>query len=209
MITHRSPISFTCCPFLRRYAVFVALEPEEVASRFIREVQRADMNPGRASGADCDVRAAQADPMAHDHDDRVGNRGDRRRMVRLSVLSRRTKPRWRMRKLLRQRRRLFPMRNKRLRKPTKPHPANVAAPMAVPSTAIVPEAAPSSRRSGTRSGALGGSCAYRGSARRGLVPLQKPSLKSSMHSHAHSFDQIGIRSTSIINAELSGLVPTP
>src|SRR5580700_3933596 len=35
-------------PFLRRYAVFVALEPEEVASRFIRDVQRADMNPGRA-----------------------------------------------------------------------------------------------------------------------------------------------------------------
>jgi cytoskeleton protein RodZ len=35
-------------PFLRRYAVFVNLEPEEVASRFIREVQRADMNPGRA-----------------------------------------------------------------------------------------------------------------------------------------------------------------
>jgi cytoskeletal protein RodZ len=36
-------------PFLRRYAAFVALEPEEVASRFIREVQRADMNPGRSS----------------------------------------------------------------------------------------------------------------------------------------------------------------
>ena len=34
-------------PFLRRYATFVGLEPEEVASRFIREVQRADMNPGR------------------------------------------------------------------------------------------------------------------------------------------------------------------
>lgn len=36
-------------PFLRRYAAFVGLEPEEVASRFIREVQRADMNPGRSS----------------------------------------------------------------------------------------------------------------------------------------------------------------
>jgi len=34
-------------PFLRRYATFVGLEPEEVASRFIRDVQRADMNPGR------------------------------------------------------------------------------------------------------------------------------------------------------------------
>jgi cytoskeleton protein RodZ len=36
-------------PFLRRYATFVGLEPEEVASRFIRDVQRADMNPGRAT----------------------------------------------------------------------------------------------------------------------------------------------------------------
>src|ERR1700722_17018908 len=36
-------------PFLRRYAVFVALEPEEVASRFIRDVQRADMNATRMS----------------------------------------------------------------------------------------------------------------------------------------------------------------
>jgi cytoskeletal protein RodZ len=36
-------------PFLRRYAAFVALEPEEVASRFIRDVQRADMNPPRLS----------------------------------------------------------------------------------------------------------------------------------------------------------------
>ena len=36
-------------PFLRRYATFVGLEPEEVASRFIRDVQRADMNPVRVS----------------------------------------------------------------------------------------------------------------------------------------------------------------
>jgi cytoskeleton protein RodZ len=36
-------------PFLRRYATFVGLEQEEVASRFIREVQHADMNPVRAS----------------------------------------------------------------------------------------------------------------------------------------------------------------
>jgi cytoskeleton protein RodZ len=36
-------------PFLRRYASFVGLEQEEVASRFIRDVQRADMNPGRVS----------------------------------------------------------------------------------------------------------------------------------------------------------------
>jgi cytoskeleton protein RodZ len=36
-------------PFLRRYAAFVGLEAEEVASRFIRDVQRADMNPPRLS----------------------------------------------------------------------------------------------------------------------------------------------------------------
>jgi hypothetical protein len=36
-------------PFLRRYATFVALDPEEVASRFIRDVQRADMNATRMS----------------------------------------------------------------------------------------------------------------------------------------------------------------
>ena len=36
-------------PFLRRYAIFVGLDPEEVASRFIRDVQRADMNATRMS----------------------------------------------------------------------------------------------------------------------------------------------------------------
>lgn len=32
-------------PFLRRYATFVGLDPEEVASRFVRDVQRAENNP--------------------------------------------------------------------------------------------------------------------------------------------------------------------
>jgi cytoskeleton protein RodZ len=36
-------------PFLRRYAIFIRLDPEEVASRFIRDVQRADMNATRMS----------------------------------------------------------------------------------------------------------------------------------------------------------------
>jgi cytoskeleton protein RodZ len=36
-------------PFLRRYATFVGLDAEEVASRFIHDVQRADMNPVRVS----------------------------------------------------------------------------------------------------------------------------------------------------------------
>jgi cytoskeletal protein RodZ len=32
-------------PFLRRYAVFLGLDPEEIAMRFVREVQRADNAP--------------------------------------------------------------------------------------------------------------------------------------------------------------------
>lgn len=36
-------------PFLRRYAAFVGLDPEEVASRFIRDVQRADVSAARMS----------------------------------------------------------------------------------------------------------------------------------------------------------------
>ena len=32
-------------PFLRRYAIHVGLDPEEVASRFVRDVQRAENNP--------------------------------------------------------------------------------------------------------------------------------------------------------------------
>ncbi|MGC1678333.1 MAG: helix-turn-helix transcriptional regulator [Candidatus Binataceae bacterium] len=32
-------------PFLRRYATYVGLDPEEVASRFVRDVQRAENNP--------------------------------------------------------------------------------------------------------------------------------------------------------------------
>lgn len=36
-------------PFLRRYATFLGLDPEEVASRFIREVQRADVSAARMS----------------------------------------------------------------------------------------------------------------------------------------------------------------
>jgi cytoskeleton protein RodZ len=32
-------------PFLRRYATHVGLDPEEVASRFVRDVQRAENNP--------------------------------------------------------------------------------------------------------------------------------------------------------------------
>jgi len=32
-------------PFLRRYASYLALEPEEIAMRFVREVQRADNLP--------------------------------------------------------------------------------------------------------------------------------------------------------------------
>jgi len=33
-------------PFMRRYATFLALDPEEIAMRFVREVQSAENNPG-------------------------------------------------------------------------------------------------------------------------------------------------------------------
>ena len=36
-------------PFLRRYATFIGLDPEDVASRFVREVQRAESNTGKVS----------------------------------------------------------------------------------------------------------------------------------------------------------------
>ena len=36
-------------PFLRRYATFLGLDPEEVASRFVRDVQRAETNVVRIS----------------------------------------------------------------------------------------------------------------------------------------------------------------
>lgn len=36
-------------PFLRRYAQFVGLDPEEITGRFVRDVQRADVNAARMS----------------------------------------------------------------------------------------------------------------------------------------------------------------
>ena len=36
-------------PFLRRYAAFIGLDPEDVASRFVREVQKAESSAGKAS----------------------------------------------------------------------------------------------------------------------------------------------------------------
>jgi cytoskeletal protein RodZ len=36
-------------PFLRRYAAFIGLDPEDVASRFVREVQKAESSSGKAS----------------------------------------------------------------------------------------------------------------------------------------------------------------
>jgi cytoskeletal protein RodZ len=39
-------------PFMRRYATFLALDPEETAMRFVREVQHAENNPGSGSRID-------------------------------------------------------------------------------------------------------------------------------------------------------------
>ncbi len=36
-------------PFLRRYAQFVGLDPEDIAGRFVREVQRSDVSAARMS----------------------------------------------------------------------------------------------------------------------------------------------------------------
>jgi cytoskeletal protein RodZ len=42
-------------PFMRRYATFLALDPEETAMRFVREVQRAENNPGARIDEPLDV----------------------------------------------------------------------------------------------------------------------------------------------------------
>jgi transcriptional regulator with XRE-family HTH domain len=42
-------------PFMRRYATFLALDPEETAMRFVREVQRAENNPGSRIDEPLDV----------------------------------------------------------------------------------------------------------------------------------------------------------
>lgn len=36
-------------PFVRRYAAFIGLDPEDVASRFVREVQKAESSAGKTS----------------------------------------------------------------------------------------------------------------------------------------------------------------
>jgi len=54
-------------PFLRRYAQFVGLDPEEIAGRFVRDVQRADVSAARMS---------EPIPMAE-----RGQRSDRRMIV--------------------------------------------------------------------------------------------------------------------------------
>src|SRR6266851_4161082 len=42
-------------PFMRRYATFLALDPEETAMRFVREVQHAENNPGSLIDQPLDV----------------------------------------------------------------------------------------------------------------------------------------------------------
>jgi cytoskeletal protein RodZ len=129
-------------PFLRRYAVFVALEPEEVASRFIRDVQRADMNPGRTS-----------EPIAMFEPRRpfpwraimtiawatvaiaAGWFGYRYYQARKASMANSNAPAAVAS--------IVPEVGQIAPKAEETAPANVTAPIAVPSTAIVPEAAPS------------------------------------------------------------------
>jgi len=129
-------------PFLRRYAVFVTLEPEEVASRFIRDVQRADMNPGRVSEpiamfeprkplpwrAIITIAAAIAVVAG-------GWYGYRYYEARKSAMANSKAPVAAVPSA--------PEAEQVVPEPADTEPANVAAPMAVPSTAIVPDAAPS------------------------------------------------------------------
>src|SRR5438309_1647828 len=56
-------------PFLRRYAICVGLDPEEVASVFVRDVQRADSTGGR-----------MAEPIP------IREPGDRSRLRRIAIL---------------------------------------------------------------------------------------------------------------------------
>lgn len=42
-------------PFMRRYATFLALDPEETAMRFVREVQHSENNPGSRIGEPIDA----------------------------------------------------------------------------------------------------------------------------------------------------------
>jgi cytoskeletal protein RodZ len=130
-------------PFLRRYAVFVALEPEEVASRFIRDVQRADMNPGRPS--EPIAMFTPRKPLPWRIITRIafaimvvagGWFGYRYYEARKSAPANSKAP-----VAVEE---VAPQADQAAPKAADAAPANVAAPLAVPSTAMVPEAAPSS-----------------------------------------------------------------
>jgi cytoskeletal protein RodZ len=128
-------------PFLRRYAVFVALEPEEVASRFIRDVQRADMNPGRPSEPIAMFERRKPLPwriimtIAAAIAVTGGWYGYHYYQVRKSAPANSQAPSAAAS--------VVPEAEQAAPQAADTEPANVAAPMAVPSTAIVPEAAPS------------------------------------------------------------------
>ncbi len=171
-------------PFLRRYAVFVALEPEEVASRFIREVQRADMNPGRSPEPIAMFEPRKPIPwrmimtIAWAVVAIVGGwfgyqyfEAHRASMASAKAPAAQAS--------------IIPDAEQAVPQAAETSPANVAAPMAVPSTAIVPEAAPSSAAAAPAP-APSAAVAPIAVPHAALVPPQRPSLKSSMHSHAHS-----------------------
>ncbi len=170
-------------PFLRRYAVFVALEPEEVASRFIREVQRADMNPGRSPEPIAMFEPRKPIPW------RMimtiawaliaiagGWFGYRYYEERKASMANSQAPAAEAS--------VVPDAEQTFPQAAETSPANVAAPMAVPSTAVVPEAAPSSAAAAPAP-APSEAVAPAAVPHAALAPSQKPSLKSSTHSSSH------------------------
>ncbi len=180
-------------PFLRRYAVFVALEPEEVASRFIREVQRADMNPGRSS-----------EPIAMFEPRRpipwrmlmtlawvmvavfAGWFGYRYYEAHQAWMANSKAPAAEAS--------MVPESEQGAPQAEETSSAKVAAPMAMPSTAIIPEAAPSvvAAPAPAPSAAVAPPAAPHAAV---SPPLQKPSLKPSAHSSSRLHSPVRSAST--------------
>ncbi len=170
-------------PFLRRYAVFVALEPEEVASRFIREVQRADMNPGRSPEPIAMFEPHKPIPwrmimtIAWAIVAVVGGWFGYRYFEAHKASMANAKAPAAVASIV-------PNSEQAAPQTEKTSPANVAAPIAVPSTAIIPDAAPSVAAvpAPMPSAAVAPPAVPHAAA---PAPLQKPSLKLSMHSFSH------------------------
>jgi cytoskeletal protein RodZ len=171
-------------PFLRRYAVFVALEPEEVASRFIREVQRADMNPGRSSEPIAMFEPRRPIPwrmimtIAWAVVAVIGGWYAYRyyEAHKASILNA---------KVPAAEASAAPDSEQAAPQAEETSPTNLAAPIAMPSTAIVPEAAPSIAAAPAPAPSTAVAPPAVPHAAAPPAPPQKPLLKPSAHSSSH------------------------